>query len=109
MKANSKFFIGIDVSKPFFDASLMAVTDHQKRGIETARFDNTLEGLKAFGKWLKSFKVAMDPNTLVVIENTGIYHRLIWSFCNKKACLCILVMLLISNGALVLPEAKMTR
>jgi len=84
MKANSKFFIGIDVSKPFFDASLMAVTDHQKRGIETARFDNTLEGLKAFGKWLKSFKVAMDPNTLVVIENTGIYHRLIWSFCNKK-------------------------
>jgi transposase len=84
MKANSKFFIGIDVSKPFFDASLMAVTDHQKQGIETARFDNTLEGLKAFEKWLKSFKVAMDPNTLVVIENTGIYHRLIWSFCNKK-------------------------
>jgi transposase len=84
MIANNKFFIGIDVSKPFFDASLMAVTDHRKQAIETARFDNTPEGLKAFAKWLKSFKVAMDQNTLVVIENTGIYHRLIWSFCNKK-------------------------
>ena len=84
MNSNSKFFIGIDVSKPFFDASLMAVTNHQKQAIETARFDNTLVGLKVFAKWLKSFKVAMDQNTLVVIENTGVYHRLIWSFCNKK-------------------------
>lgn len=88
MKANSNFFIGIDVSKPFFDASLMAVTDHQKQGIETARFDNTLEGLKSFKKWLKGLKVAMDQHTLVVIENTGIYHRLIWSFCNKSG-LCL--------------------
>jgi transposase len=26
----------------------------------------------------------MDEHSLVVIENTGIYHRLIWSFCSKK-------------------------
>lgn len=84
MKANNNFFIGIDVSKPFFDASLMVVADHHKQAVETTRFENTPEGLKAFEKWLKSFKVAMDQNTLVVIENTGIYHRLIWSFCNKK-------------------------
>jgi len=84
MNANSNFFIGIDVSKPFFDASLMAVINHQKQDIETARFDNTAAGLKAFAKWLKTFKVAMDQNTLVVVENTGIYHRLIWSFCNDK-------------------------
>jgi len=84
MNANNKFFIGIDVSKPFFDASLMAVKGHQKQAIETARFDNTLPGLKAFAKWLKKLKVAMDQSTLVVIENTGIYHRLIWSFCNKN-------------------------
>lgn len=84
MKANSNFFIGIDVSKPFFDASLMAVVNHKKQGIETARFDNTASGLKAFTKWLKTFKVTMDQSTLVVIENTGIYHRLIWSFCNEK-------------------------
>lgn len=84
MKANSIFFIGIDVSKPYFDASLMAVIEHQKQGIETARFDNSQDGLKAFAKWLKSFKVSMDQNTLVVIENTGIYHRLIWAFCNKQ-------------------------
>ncbi|TCC97299.1 hypothetical protein EZ444_10640, partial [Pedobacter hiemivivus] len=64
MNASSNFFIGIDVSKPFFDASLMAVIDHQKQSIETARFDNTADGLKAFAKWLKSFKVSMDQNTL---------------------------------------------
>lgn len=25
----------------------------------------------------------MDDNSLLVIENTGVYHRLIWSFCSK--------------------------
>ncbi len=41
MNANTKFFLGIDVSKPYFDASLMAVINHQKQAIITARFDNT--------------------------------------------------------------------
>jgi len=84
MKANSKFFIGIDVSKPFFDVSLMPVFEHKKQAIESAQFKNTDDGLKSFGRWLKNLKVTMDENTLVVIENTGIYHRLIWCFCNKK-------------------------
>lgn len=25
-----------------------------------------------------------DDNTLLVIENTGVYHHLLWSFCSKK-------------------------
>jgi transposase len=84
MTANTKFFMGIDVSKPFFDASLMAVVNHQKQPIETARFDNSADGMKAYEKWLKTHKAPMDENALLVIENTGIYHRIIWSFCSKK-------------------------
>lgn len=79
-----KFFIGIDVSKPFFDASILVVVDHSKQPIESMRFDNTKEGLKVFEKWLKTFEVTYENNTLLVIENTGIYHRLLWQFSNKK-------------------------
>ena len=77
MNTSTKFFIGIDVSKPHFDVSLMAVINHQKQAIETAHFDNTHAGMKAFGKWLKKNKVSFDLNTLLVIENTCIYHRLL--------------------------------
>jgi len=76
--------MGIDVSKPYFDASLMAVINHEKQTVETARFDNTNAGIKVFEKWLKTHKVLMDENSLLVIENTGIYHRLLWSFCSRK-------------------------
>lgn len=83
MQNNVKHFIGIDVSKPFFDAALMPVLNYQKQAIESAHFDNTELGLKDFEKWLKKHKVAFDQNTILVIENTGIYHRLLWAFCNK--------------------------
>ena len=83
MQNNTKHFIGIDVSKSFFDAALMPVIDHQKQVIESAHFENTELGLKSFQKWLKSYKVSFDENTVLVIENTGIYHRLLWAFCNK--------------------------
>ena len=33
MISTKKFFIGIDVSKPYFDVSLMAVIDHVKDGL----------------------------------------------------------------------------
>ena len=84
MISTTKFFIGIDVSKPYFDVSLMAVVNHLKQPVETARFDNSSTGIKTFDKWLKSHRVTMDEHSLVVIENTGIYHRLIWSFCSRK-------------------------
>ena len=74
MQTKIKYFIGIDVSKPFFDASLMAVIDHQKQAIESAHFENSELGLRSFEKWLKNFKVSFDQNTVLVIENTGIYR-----------------------------------
>lgn len=84
MNTNAKFFLGIDVSKPFFDVALLIVINHLKQEILTAQFDNTINGMKAFGKWLKKYQVPYNEDTLLVIENTGIYHRLIWSFCSNK-------------------------
>ncbi|MET4080886.1 transposase [Pedobacter sp. UYP30] len=84
MNNTTFYFIGIDVSKPYFDASLMAVVNHMKMPIETLRFGNTPEGIEQFEKWLRQNGAAMDERSLVVIENTGVYHRLIWSFCTKK-------------------------
>jgi transposase len=84
MIVDTEFFIGIDISKPYFDASLMAVISHVKQALQTARFDNTVSGIKQFENWLKTHRVAFTEDSLVVIENTGIYHRLIWTFCSKK-------------------------
>ena len=84
MNPTTKFFIGVDVSKPYFDASLMKVINHEKQPMETRRFDNNNPGIKTFDKWLKTHKVLFDSNTLLVIENTGIYHRLLWAYCSSK-------------------------
>jgi transposase len=83
MKTNTKFFLGIDVSKLTFDAAILVVIDYQKKDMQTAQFQNTDAGMKDFERWLKSFKVSYDENTLLVIENTGVYHRLLWAFCCK--------------------------
>src|ERR1700722_9952716 len=77
-----KFYLGIDVSKSWFDLSVMAVTDHQKQPILTERFDNTANGIKQLDKWLNSQQVPFSEDSLLVIENTGVYHRLIWEYCS---------------------------
>jgi len=84
MIGTTKFFIGIDVSKPHFDVALMVVVNHVKQEALTARFENTAPGIKLFEKWLKSQKTTFSSDCLVVMENTGIYHRLIWTFCSKR-------------------------
>ncbi len=84
MKKQTCFFLGIDVSKPWFDISLMAVINFQKQPMITERFDNTDEGLALLKKWLKAQKVTFDNDTLLVIENTGIYHRLLWKFFSEN-------------------------
>lgn len=83
MQEKANFYMGIDVSKSWFDISLMLVVNHQKQPMQTARFDNTAEGIKLWHQWLKEQKVPFNKNSLLVIENTGVYHRLIWRFCSK--------------------------
>lgn len=82
MAVLKKNYLGIDVSKPWFDVSLLVVLDHVKQTMITERFDNTAAGMKSFKKWLKVQQVSFDEHSLLVIENTGIYHRLVWRFCS---------------------------
>ncbi len=83
MQSERKNYLGIDVSKLWFDVSLLTVADHAKQPLITERFDNTASGMKSFKTWLKLQRVSYDENSLLVIENTGVYHRLIWSFCSS--------------------------
>src|SRR6185312_14348740 len=47
-------------------------------------FNNSNEGLVLLKNWLKAQKVTFDTDTLLVIENTGIYHRLLWKFFSEN-------------------------
>ena len=76
-----KNYLGIDVSKLSFDVSLIVVIKDRKQPVVVSRFDNNSAGLKSFKEWLDENQVSFDENSLLVIENTGIYHRLIWNFC----------------------------
>jgi transposase len=82
MEKGRKCYLGIDVSKLWFDVSVLVVTDNEKQPILTARFDNDGQGLMLMGKWLAHHQVSMDGNSLLVIENTGVYHRLLWEYCS---------------------------
>ena len=42
------------------------------------------QGIKALHKWLGSQQVSFDENSLLVIENTGVYHRLVWEYCSAN-------------------------
>lgn len=77
-----KSCLGIDVSKLSFDVSLIVVLNGQKQPMVISKFDNDAVGLKSFKVWLDEHQVSFDANSLLVIENTGIYHRLIWNFCS---------------------------
>ena len=76
-----KSYLGIDVSKLTFDVALMVVINGRKQPLVTSKFSNDAPGLKIFKLWLDQLLVSFDANSLLVIENTGIYHRLIWNFC----------------------------
>lgn len=83
MKKQVRFYLGMDVSKLWVDITLMCVVEHQKQPTVSERFENSQAGLKALDRWLKKYKVSFDENSLLVIENTGVYHRLIWEYCSK--------------------------
>jgi transposase len=69
-----KHFSGIDVSKDFFDVVILLNGDKNKP--IHSQFQNSIKGLKAFIKWMKTMDVTYD-NTLICLEHTGIYSKLI--------------------------------
>lgn len=83
MKKEVRFYLGMDVSKLWVDIALICVVDHEKQPLVSERFDNNEAGMKSLGKWLKKHTVSFNTNSLLVIENTGVYHRLVWAYCSK--------------------------
>lgn len=75
-----KYFIGIDVSKHTLDVAFIIDDISAPSKTVWKQFSNTLNGLKQIVKWLKQLHVSLADDTIVVIENTGIYHRLLWQF-----------------------------
>ena len=84
MKKEVKFYLGMDVSKLWIDIVVMCVVDHKKQPTVSGHFENNAVGMKALDKWLRKNNVSFDENSLLVIENTGVYHRIVWEYCSSQ-------------------------
>lgn len=69
-----KHFLGIDVSKEYFDAVLILEEGREKPFHN--QFNNDYKGIKALCKWLKEFNATAE-DTLVCLEHTGMYGKII--------------------------------
>jgi transposase len=78
----SKFnhFVGIDMSKEFFDAVLIGENIEKP---EHQQFNNNISGCKKLLKWLLSFKIDLGQ-TLVCCEHTGMYINILTAFLLNK-------------------------
>lgn len=76
-------YLGIDVSKNHFDAAISLARDRIRQDAVWKRFSNDANGIKALDTWLiaQGVSQALRPALLVVMENTGIYHRRLWQYC----------------------------
>lgn len=74
-------FLGIDLSKLTFDVAV--IINGQKENIQHKQFKKTEEGLREFLKWLEQSGVKLDGQTLVCMEFTGLYNRMVLSFLEK--------------------------
>ena len=67
-----KIFVGIDISKLWFDAALIKADNPSQ--IIHQQFTQKQEGFKKMREWLLMFEVQMDDETLFCMENTGLYN-----------------------------------
>jgi transposase len=79
----SAAYLGIDVSKEHFDAALCLSHERIRQDTVCQRFTNDAKGIRAFDKWIttQGVGIALRPALVVVMENTGIYHRRLWQYC----------------------------
>ena len=75
-----KYFIGIDVSKHTLDVAFIIYNQAALSQPVWKQFANAPAGLKQMQQWLADIHVPLSDETVIVIENTGIYHRLLWQF-----------------------------
>jgi transposase len=84
MKKQSSFnCIGVDVSKLTLDVSLVRMNDYYRSVAGSTRVSNTKEGLNDLRTWLRQRGVGFNETTKLVMENTGMYHRLLVSWVKR--------------------------
>lgn len=77
-------FIGIDISKKWFDVALLKKQNPDD--IIHHQFDQTKEGFKGFDSWLNENDIQFNEQTIFCMENTGIYNDgLVNHLLKKKA------------------------
>lgn len=83
-----KNFVGIDVSKLFFDVAL--IKSNQPDQITHQQFKQSLKGFSEMHEWLKRQDILLNDETLFCMEFTGIYNTgLVNDLWNKKALLWV--------------------
>jgi transposase len=81
-----KWFIGVDISKLFFDAAIY--DKGESKGFQHSKFNNNPSGYKNFVKWLGKQGVILS-STLICMEHTGVYGIGLACFLEKKALYCV--------------------
>ncbi len=79
-----RFFIGIDISKKTFDVAII-----QNERTTSYVFENSKKGTNALIRLLKNQKIPLE-NTLMCMEHTGVYGKLIIAkLVEKQANFCV--------------------
>jgi len=83
-RQNFCYFIGIDISKKVFDVAI--IKDERTTSYV---FENSKKGTNAFIRLLKNQKIPLE-NTLICMEHTGVYGKLIITkLVEKHANFCV--------------------
>lgn len=80
-------FVGVDISKNWFNVYII-----QKLAFRHIQFqcDNSLDGIVDLGQRLKASRVSLSKLTVVTMEHTGIYGKLLVNFfSNHGVNLCV--------------------
>ena len=80
---NYSYYIGLDISKEWFDAAILRSKTPNKT-MSHHRFDNNKEGFKAFVNWLKKVGITDLSSILVCMEHTGLYSVKISLFLGEE-------------------------
>jgi len=92
-----KNFVGIDISKTYFDAALVKVEDSSQ--IIHQQFSQNSEGFLKMILWLKQQDVTAGEETLFCMEYTGLYNNgLVNYLVQKKAQLWVEMLLRIKKA-----------
>lgn len=79
------FFIGIDISKLFFDVALLKASDPGQ--IAHRQFKQSITGFSEMKEWLKKQTVLLNEETLFCMEHTGVYNTALINYLDGQKAL----------------------